>query len=327
MRLPACHIFLVAYAFPMHIHNTAPFRHDHAYVSGHEHEHERRTWIVVGITAAMMAAEIVCGLAFHSMALLADGWHMSTHAGALGIAGFAYLFARRQARNPRFTFGTGKVGALGGYTSAVILAVIAFMVAAESFERLLHPVAIVFNEAIFVATLGLCVNLLSAWLLRDDHHDHEHHHHDHEEQGHAHAHDPNLRAAYMHVLADAFTSLLAIGALTLGKYRGWVWLDPLVGIVGSLVIASWASGLLRQSSALLLDNAPAGALAGAVREALEADADNQVTDLHLWHVAPGKLSAIVSLVTDDPRPPRHYKALLEGFGQIVHVTVEVNRCE
>jgi cation diffusion facilitator family transporter len=318
----------------MHVHNAKPLEHDHSYFSGHEQEHERRTWIVVGITATMMVAEIICGVAFHSMALLADGWHMSTHAGALGIAGFAYLFARRQAGNPRFTFGTGKVGALGGYTSAVILAVIAFLVAAESLERLFHPVAINFNEAILVASLGLAVNLFSAWLLRDDHHhDHDHHHgHDHDDHHddhheHAHHHDPNLRAAYLHVLADAFTSLLAIAALSLGKYRGWVQLDPLVGIVGSLVIANWAAGLLRLSSALLLDNSPDETLQQAIRKTVEADADNQVTDLHLWHVAPGKLSAIISLITDDPRPPAHYKALLKDFGQIVHVTVEVNRCE
>jgi cation diffusion facilitator family transporter len=307
----------------MHIHNTAPLKHEHTYLSGHEQEHERRTWMVVGITLVMMIAEIVCGVTFHSMALLADGWHMSTHAGALGIAGFAYLFARKEARNPRFTFGTGKVGALGGYTSAVILAIIAFLVAAESLARLLHPVPIIFNEAIFVAALGLAVNMLSAWLLRDDdhHHDHEHDH------AHHHHHDPNLRAAYTHVLADAFTSLLAITALCFGKYQGWVWLDPLVGIIGSCVIANWALRLLRQSSSLLLDNAPDERLAALIREKMEADADNQVTDLHLWHVAPGKLSAIISLITDEPKPPRHYKTLLRDFHQIVHVTVEVNRCE
>jgi len=289
------------------------------YFSGHERDHERRTWIVVGITAAMMLAEIICGIVFHSMALLADGWHMSTHAGALGIAGFAYVFARRQARNPRFTFGTGKVSALGGYTSAVILGVIAVLVAAESVARFFHPVAIVFNEAIFIAVLGLSVNVISAWLLKSDHHDHIY-------DDHSHHHDPNLRAAYMHVLADAFTSLLAIFALVLGKYQGWVWLDPAVALIGCLVIANWALGLLRQSSALLLDQSPE-ALGRSIRGAVEADADNQVTDLHLWHLAPGKLSAIISLVTDDPKPPRHYKTLLHAFDELVHVTVEVNRCE
>jgi cation diffusion facilitator family transporter len=265
------------------------------------------------------------------MALLADGWHMSTHAGALGIAGFAYLFARRQAASPRFTFGTGKVSALGGYTSAVILGIVAILVAAESIARLVHPVAIVFNDAIAVAALGLFVNLISAWLLRDDHHHHHHdHHHDHDHHHahvHHHHHDPNLRAAYVHVLADALTSLLAIGGLLLAKYWGWTWCDPLVGLIGSFVIASWAIGLLRQSGTLLLDSIPDMGLEKAIREAVEKDADNQVTDLHLWHVAPGKLSAIISLVTDEPKPPRHYKQLLEGFDDIVHVTVEVNRCE
>ena len=316
----------------MHQHNTAPLEHDHAYESGHEREHERRTWIVVGITLIMMVAEITCGYVFHSMALLADGWHMSTHAGALGIAGFAYLFARKQAGNPRFTFGTGKVGALGGYTSAVILAVVACLVAAESLARLYSPVSIVFNDAIAVAALGFIVNMASAWLLRGEHththaHDHEHDHDHAHDHSHSHEHDPNLRAAYLHVLADAVTSFLAILALLLGKLLGWVWLDPLVGLIGSAVIANWSLGLLRQSSALLLDNAPDGALAQAIRKAVEADADNQVTDLHLWHIAPGKLSAIISLVTDIPRPPAHYKTLLTGFDQLVHITVEVNRCE
>jgi cation diffusion facilitator family transporter len=315
----------------MHTHNIAPLTHEHAYFSGHERRSEQRTWRVVGITACMMILEITCGLLFNSMALLADGWHMCTHVGALGIAGFAYVFARKQSRNPRFTFGTGKVGALGGFTSAVLLFVIALMVIAESAGRLLSPRPIVFNDAIGVACLGLLVNLVSAWLLRDDHH-HDHHAHTHEHaqdhsHEHAHVHDHNLRAAYTHVLADAFTSLLAIAALTLGKVYGLVWLDPLVGIVGSVVIINWSAGLLRQTSHVLLDNTPDVALQQAVREAIERDADNQVTDLHLWHIAPDKYSAIISLVTDDPKPPRHYKALLEGFDHLVHLTVEVNKCE
>lgn len=310
----------------MHTHNTAPLTHEHTYLSGHERDHERRTWLVVVITFVMMVAEITCGILFHSMALLADGWHMSTHVGVLAIAGFAYVFARKQARNPRFTFGTGKVSALGGYTSAVILAVIVLLVGAESVARLLHPVAIVFNDAIFVASIGLCVNLLSAWLLRDDdHHYYPMHDHDHPHT-HTHTHDPNMRAAYMHVLADAVTSVLAIIALVVGKYWGWIWLDPVVGLIGCFVIANWAKGLLTQSGILLLDNAPSE-IAKSIRGTIEADADNQVTDLHLWHVAPGKLSAIISLITDTPRPPRHYKALLAKYDQIVHVTVEVNRCE
>ncbi|MDE3016194.1 MAG: CDF family Co(II)/Ni(II) efflux transporter DmeF [Pseudomonadota bacterium] len=302
-----------------HIHDTSFLEHDHHYVSGHELHSERRTMYVVSLTAAMMLLEIVCGYVFNSMALLADGWHMSTHAGALGIAAFAYVYARRQARNPRFTFGTGKVGALGGFTSAIILAMIALLVISQSLSRLHHAVPIVYDEAIVIAVVGLGVNLLSAWLLRENHH-----HHDHEHDRH---HDHNLRAAYIHVLADAVTSILAIGALIAGKYLGWIWMDPVMGIVGSFIIAHWSIGLMRRTGAELLDQAPEVGLEQAIRGAIERDADNKVTDLHLWHIAPGKLSAIVSLVTDRPQPPKHYKALLREFHHLVHVTVEVNTCE
>ncbi len=309
----------------MHIHNTAPLEHEHSYLSGHEIKNERRTWWVVGITSAMMLAEITCGLLFNSMALLAEGWHMSTHAGALGITAFAYFFARKQASNPSFTFGTGKVSALGGFTSAIVLAMVALLIIFESGERFLHPKAIVFNEAIAIASLGLLINIICAWLLRDDH---THTHDDNEEpqEHHEHHHDHNLRAAYIHVLADAFTSILTISALIMGKYWGWVWMDPAMGIVGSFVIANWSVGLIRQSSKVLLDSTPDTALETQIRTTIERDADNKITDLHLWCIAPGKFSAIISLVTDMPQPPHHYKSLISGFDRLAHVTVEVNKC-
>jgi cation diffusion facilitator family transporter len=305
----------------MHVHNTAALSHEHHYASGHEHRNERRTLYVVALTSVMMVVEITCGYFFNSMALFADGWHMSTHAGALGIAAFSYVFARKQANNPRFTFGTGKVGSLGGFTSAIILAMIALWVAVESLARLFAPKAINFNEAILIASAGLAVNVVSALLLKDDHHHDHDHEHDH------HHHDHNMRAAYVHVLADAVTSILAIGALLTGKYWGWVWMDPLMGIVGSAVIANWSFGLMRQTSKVLLDHTPDADLEISIREAIERDADNKVTDLHLWHIAPGRFSAIISLVTDQPQPPSHYKNLLHDFYHLAHVTVEVNACE
>jgi len=308
----------------MHIHNTAPHQHKHIYFSGHEYRNERRTWWVVGLTAVMMMVEITCGTAFNSMALLADGWHMSTHVGALGIAAFAYFFARKQAQNPRFTFGTGKVGALGGFTSAIILAMVALLVTWESVARFIHPLPIVYDEAIGIAFAGFCVNIISAWMLSGDHsHDHPHSH----DHSHAHHHDHNLRAAYMHVLADAFTSVLAIIALLLGKYCGLIRMDAVMGMIGSLVIANWSVGLLRQTSGVLLDNLPDTKLEAAIRGAIERDADNQVTDLHVWNIAPNQLSVIVSLVTDAPKPPHYYKALLGEFHSLAHITVEVNKCE
>ncbi len=310
----------------MHVHNTAPLEHDHHYQTGHERDSERRMRYVIGLTVAMMVVEIVCGHIFNSMALLADGWHMSTHAAAFGIAAFAYVVARRQARNPSFTFGTGKVNALGGFTSAILLAVVAAAVAVESIGRLRAPSPIVFNDAIMVACIGLAVNVVCAWLLTVKPHAHgaDGQAHDH---SHSHGHDHNLRAAYVHVLADALTSILAIAALFVGKYLGWVWMDPLMGLVGSGLILQWSFGLTRQTGAVLLDRAPGTSLESAIRTAIENDADNKVTDLHVWYIAPGKLSAIVSLITDRPQPPAHYKGLLQDFDHLVHVTVEVNRCE
>jgi cation diffusion facilitator family transporter len=307
--------------------------HDHVFLGAQHARNERRTWFVVALTLAMMAGEIAAGSLFGSMALLADGWHMGTHAAALGIAGLAYLFARRYARNPSFTFGTGKFGELAAFSSAIILLIIAVQVAYESAVRLFSPVAIAYQEAIAVAVLGLVVNLVSAWLLRDSqehhHHGHGHHHsHDHDHGDHHdshhrhHHHDNNLRAAYMHVLADAATSVLAIGALLVGVYSGWTWADPLVGLVGSSVIASWAYGLIRDAGAVLLDASADKRLEATIRARLEAGGD-RVTDLHLWQVGPGHRAVVVSLVSDTPLPPASYKQRLRDLGTLSHVTVEV----
>jgi cation diffusion facilitator family transporter len=301
----------------MHTHSLEPWIHDHVFL-GHRHaRNERRTWFVVAITAIMMVGEVAAGSYFGSMALLADGWHMATHAAALGIAAAAYLFARRQARSSRFAFGTGKFGDLAAFASAIILAMIAVQVAYESAVRLVHPVPIAYGEAILVAVLGLGVNLVSAWLLRDTHdHDHSHGHHHR---------DNNLRAAYVHVLADAATSILAILALVIAMLLQWVWADPAVGIVGSLVIASWAYGLIRDSGAVLLDASCDKTIETVIRERLETKGD-RVTDFHLWQVGPGHRAAVISIVSDNPLPPATYKRRLRGLRGLSHVTVEVEMC-
>lgn len=305
----------------MHRHAIDSWTHDHVFLGENHARNEGRTLLVVAITVAMMIAEIVGGTLFGSMALLADGWHMSTHAAAIGIAAFAYRYARKHARNPRFSFGTGKVGELAAFTSAVVLAIVALGIAYESVLRIANPQAIAYNEAIAIAILGLVVNLACAWLLRDDH---DHHHHD--DHDHAHHGDNNMRAAYIHVLADAATSVLAIAALLLARSFGWLWIDPLVGIVGACVIASWAIGLMRVSGSVLIDIVPKGNQASAVRERLEVDGD-RVCDLHLWQIGPGHQSAVISVVTDDPRPPAFYKARLAGLKSLSHVTVEVVQCQ
>jgi cation diffusion facilitator family transporter len=307
----------------MHTHSLDPWTHDHVFL-GHQHSrNERRTWFVVVITAIMMVGEIAAGSYFGSMALLADGWHMATHAAALGIAAVAYLFARRQAGNSRFAFGTGKFGDLAAFASAIILAMIAVQVAYESALRLVHPVPIAYGEAILVAALGLGVNLVSAWLLRDTR-DHDHHGHGHSE-GHHHHHDNNLRAAYVHVLADAATSILAILALVTAMALQWVWADPAVGIVGSLVIASWAYGLIRDSGAVLLDVCADKNIETIIRDRLQTKGD-RVTDLHLWQVGPGHRAAVISIISDNPLPPATYKRRLKGLRGLSHVTVEVETC-
>ena len=306
----------------MHTHNLNQWQHSHDFHVSSSHG-ERRTLHVVILTACMMVIEIGAGYLYGSMALLADGWHMGTHVAALGIALFAYSYARHHARNPRFTFGTGKVGSLGGFASAIALAVVALLMGFESVERLLAPQSIRFDEAILVAAVGLGVNLASAWLLQDGHAHSRHH--DHAHPGHRH-HDHNLQAAYLHVLADALTSVLAIVALFAGKLFGWVWMDALMGIVGAVVIARWSLGLIRETSGVLLDGSPNKKLANDVKQAIESDADNRVTDLHLWQVGPDRVAAIISIVTHEPRDPSHYKGLLAGFADLAHTTIEVNGC-
>jgi cation diffusion facilitator family transporter len=318
----------------MHSHSIEQWQHSHVFLGVRHDRHERRTWTVVALTAAMMVAEIVGGTLFGSMAVVADGWHMSTHAGALAIAAFAYRFARKHARDPRFSFGTGKIGELAAFSSALLLALIALLIGHEAASRLYTPVAIDFAEATWLAVAGLTVNLVSAWLLADDHHhdghphgQHDHHHH-HEKDGHAHhhhAHDTNLRAAYVHVLADAMTSVLAIVALLAGRFYGWVWLDPAMALVGVLVILSWSFGLLRSAGAVLLDMQPDRRLPGRIRMALEVDGD-RVSDLHLWRLGPGHFGVIAAVVSDHPAEPASYKAQLAEMESLSHVTIEVHRC-
>jgi cation diffusion facilitator family transporter len=314
---------------PMHSHSLDQWTHDHVFLGVKHADNERRTWFVVGLTIVMMIGEIAAGSLFGSMALLADGWHMATHACALGIAAIAYLFARQHARDSRFSFGTGKFGELAAFSSAIILGLIAVQIAFESATRLVHPVPIAYGEAIAVAVLGLAVNLVSAFLLRESHDHHGHGHgHDHD-PGHAHGehhhHDNNLRAAYVHVLADAATSVLAIAALVIGMYSHWVWTDPAVGIIGSLVIASWAFGLIRASGAVLLDVSVDQDLEGVIRDRLQTRGD-RVTDLHLWQVGPGHRAAVISVISDDPLPPATYKRRLGGLQGLCHVTIEVELC-
>ena len=300
----------------MHRVDHSRFRKTHDFVPDFSHA-ERRTRIVIGITAAMMIVEIVAGLMSHSMALLADGWHMSTHVLAFLITAVAYYFARTQASNARFSFGTGKIGVLGGFTSAVVLSIVAFLMAIESVRRLFVPLEIHFNEAIGIACVGLLVNLICAALLAGQHHEHGHSHHE----------DLNLRAAYVHVLADAFTSVLAITALTGGKFFGWAWLDPVVGIVGSGVVFSWAYRLLRDTSGILLDRTPASSdLPDEIRRAVESDGDSLVTDLHVWQVGIGKYAAMISIVAHEPKSCDSYRALLRGHDELVHVTIETQHC-
>jgi cation diffusion facilitator family transporter len=317
-----------------HLHPQAHGTHSHVFL-GRDHErNERRVWAVIALTTAMMVAEIAAGSWFGSMALTADGWHMATHAGAMLISALAYLYARRQIKNARFTFGTGKFGDLAGFASAVVLGVAALMIAWESLLRFFAPVDIDFNQAIAVAAIGLVVNIVSAWLLKDDghHHDHGHGHAhgSHAHHGH-HAHheshggkDNNLRSAYLHVLADALTSVLAIVALLLGKWNGWTFLDPAMGIVGGIVIARWSWGLLRSTGSVLVDAVPrAGDLSTQIRSRLETE-EERITDLHVWQVGPGHHAAIVAIKSHSPQAPSFYRQKLEAIEELSHITVEIN---
>ncbi|WP_454693381.1 CDF family Co(II)/Ni(II) efflux transporter DmeF [Achromobacter aegrifaciens] len=302
--------------------------HKHSFLGSDHQRNERKVWLVIVLTTTMMLVEITAGAVYGSMALVADGWHMSTRAGAMLIAALAYRFARRHASNPRFTFGTGKFGDLAGFASAIVLALIALLIGWESLVRLTQPIHIDFEQAIAVAVVGLIVNLVCAWLLKADHSHHGHHHHGHGHHHHEHhepgkARDNNLRAAYLHVLADALTSVLAIVALLLGRSYGWTWADPVMGVVGALVISRWSWGLIRDTGSVLLDAAAEGQeVRQEIREAIEPTG-SQVTDLHVWQVGPGHFAAIVSLIAHEPQEPTHYKALLAHIHELAHVTVEV----
>lgn len=311
--------------------------HDHVFLGQDHRRNERRVWLVIALTASMMAVEIIAGHLYGSMALAADGWHMSTHAGAMLITALAYGYARRQARNPRFTFGTGKLGELAGFASAIALALIALLIGWESLLRLVDPVPIRFDQAIAVAAVGLAVNLASAWLLKDDpahhhghgDHGHGHHHHNHEhdrppEQGRT--RDNNLRAAYVHVLADALTSVLAIVALLAGRSYGWRWADPAMGVVGALVIARWSWGLIRDAGNVLLDaSVQSGKVRRDIEQAWDAD-DGEIADLHVWQVGPGHFAAIVSVAAQAPQDSAFYKAKLARVAGLSHLTVETQTC-
>ena len=308
----------------MHIHKLEQWQHGHNYFV-HREQNEKNTQKVMGLTAVTMVVEIVAGIAFGSMALLADGWHMGTHVAAFLITLFAYSYSRKHANNPDFTFGPGKINVLGGFASAVALAVVALIMAVESVGRFFSPVEIHYGQSILVAVVGLAVNVVSAFLLHGSHgHDHHHGH------GHGiknHHEDHNLKAAYFHVLADALTSVLAIVALLFGSLFGWWALDPAMGIVGALVITRWAWGLLKESSAILLDAGVKKEVREEIKDVIEADADNRVTDIHVWKVGPHHLAVLLTLVTHYPRSSGEYKKLLAGFDQLKHITIEVIKCE
>ena len=310
----------------MHTHDLTYWQHPHDFGTRTEQIAERRTRWVVALTLGAMVVELAAGWLTGSMALLADGWHMGSHAAALGISAFAYAFARQRREDRRFTFGTGKVSTLAGYSSALLLAAGAGWMLVESIGRLLEPVSIRYGEAMVVAIFGLTVNLASAWLLGSGGRDPAQHH----SQGHAHTHahkDHNLRAAYLHVLADALTSLLALVALGCGMAFGWAFLDPIMGIVGAVLVASWAWALAKESARVLLDAEDHGDTAAQIEAVIEGDGNSQLADLHLWQVGPAGRACIVSLVTHNPRPVEHYKELLADVPGIVHLTVEVNHCQ
>ncbi len=304
--------------------------HSHVFLGEGHDKNERRTWAVIALCAVMMVAEVIGGLMFGSIALVADGLHMSTHASALLLAALAYRYARRHADDPRFSFGTGKLGDLAGFSSAIVLLMIAVLIGYEAVARLIAPVPISFNEAIPIAVLGLIVNIVSALLLsggggHDHAHSHDHSHEHAQEHAHGKAHrDNNMRAAVIHVLADAVVSVLVIAGLLFGRTFGWLFMDPLAGLVGAAVIASWSYGLIRDTSAILLDMNPDRGMAERVRATIERDGD-RLEDLHLWRLGPGHLGAILSVVTTKPRDAGHYRRLLHHFRNLSHVTVEVQQ--
>jgi len=320
--------------FLMHSHNLSAWTHSHVFDTGNQAA-ERGTRLVMWITLAMMAIEIAAGLGFNSMALLADGWHMSSHAVAIGLSAFAYAAARKLAHDARFTFGTWKIEVLAAFASAVFLLGVAGLMIFGSVERLLSPEPIHYREAMVVTAIGLLVNLGCAMILGGAHHhghDHGHDHHGHaHDHGHHHHHDINLRAAYLHVVADAATSLLAIVALAGGWWLGWSWLDPVMGLVGAVLVGRWAIGLLRQSGTVLLDREMDHPVVEEVREVLaefaEGEEGTRIADLHVWRVGREQFACIASLVTHDTTlTPQRVRQALSVHEELVHVSVEINFC-
>ena len=305
----------------MHTTDISIWKHNHDF-SGDTSSAEKRTRIVTGFAATMMIVEIIAGYYFNSMALIADGWHMGTHVAAFVLAASAYAFARRHAMDAHFSFGTGKVGVLGGFASAIVLSIIALLMAGQSIHRLFAPQVIHFREALIIALASLAVNLACALLLKDE----PHHHHDHPE-GRAHHHDLNLRAAYLHVLADALTSVAAIAALSSGYFLGWVWPDAVMGLVGTVVVLSWAYTLLRDTGSILLDRIPANSdLPIVIRQGIENDGDSVIADLHIWQVGVNKFAAMIGVVAHHPKTPDDYRQALQIHEELMHVTVEVQTC-
>jgi cation diffusion facilitator family transporter len=294
--------------------------HSHSFGQDKKRPGELRTFIVIGITATMMVVEITAGILFGSMALLADGLHMASHAAALSINAFAYVYARKNANNPEFSFGTGKVNALGGFSGAILLAVFALLMIWESSNRLIDPVVIVFNQAIFVAIVGLVVNGVSVFILGVKGEDREQSAH---VENHEHAHDHNLKSAYLHVLTDTLTSVLAIIALLTAKYFDFIWMDPIMGIVGAILITRWSIGLLKSTSAILLDKQASQTIQNKIKQSIENDGISQVTDLHVWSIGPNIHAAIISIETRHILTSQDYKNRLPEDLGLEHVSIEV----
>jgi cation diffusion facilitator family transporter len=323
----------MAHDHAQELHDHGSWTRDHIFLGAGHGRSESKAKLAALVTGVFMVVEIGCGLAYHSMALLADGVHMATHVGALGLAAGAYWLARRHAANARFTFGSGKFGDLAAFSSAIILGVTALAVAAESVQRLIAPAAVRYGDALLIAVIGLCVNLVSALILKDDDHGHAHDHSHGHSHGHHHAHDHghgrdnNMRAAYVHVLADAATSLLAIAALACGYFFGLRFLDPMSGLIGAFVIASWSYGLIRDSAMVLLDADSNPKRSGEIKTMIEEEMGARVADLHLWRLGPGHEGLIVSLVSPDQTSAEQIKAALRKlYPDLSHVTVEVAVC-
>ena len=298
----------------MHSKQIDKWMHEHRFGSTDVRAEHMTRWVVI-ITACMMVVEIVAGWLSGSMALLADGWHMGTHMFALGISVFAYRFARRHRDNPAFTFGTGKVGSLAAFTSSIVLGIVALGMINESISRLINPVAVNFGQAFTVACIGLVVNLVSAGML-----------HQPDVDGHAHKHDHNLRAAFLHVVADALTSVLAMIALLGVRFWNLPWMDPAIGLLGAALILIWARGLLRETSRTLLDAGVDSDTVSEIKARLESDSDNRVSDLHVWSLGGDALGVAVCIVTHHPQPAEHYRSLLSSFSRIRHSTIEIIKC-